>query len=175
SLLLLAASLAGLSLFNSALYGHGAATASYNLDVSPGPVDLGMLFQFTRGTLGWLLDHQRGLLVAAPVYFAAFIGLGQWLWRRQWAALVVGLPFAAALGSTALVGGFWIGIEPAARYLVYVLPPLGAALPYAWAHRRGPWLALLTVPALAFGLWTGMQVFEGSLLSQTHDLFGDGF
>jgi hypothetical protein len=173
SVLLLAISLAGLSLFNSALYGHAAATASYTVDTSLGPVSWGMLLQLTRGTLGWLLDHQRGLLVAAPVYFAAFIGLGQGLWRRQWAALVVGLPFAAALGSTALVGGFWIGIEPAARYLVYVLPPFGAALAYAWVHRRGPWLALLTVPALAFGLWSGAQVFEEPLLAQTHDLIGE--
>ena len=173
SLALFGVSLLGLSLFNSALYGHGAATASYTVDVSTGPVSWGMLVQFTRGTLGWLLDHQRGLLVAGPVYFAAFIGLGQWLWRRQWAALVVGLPFAAALGSTALVGGFWIGIEPAARYLLYVLPPLGAALAYAWVHQRGPWLALITTVTLAFGLWTAVQVFQEPLLAQTNDLFGE--
>ena len=68
------------------------------------------------------------------------------------------LPFAAALGSTALLGGFWIGIEPAARYLVYVLPPLGAALAYAWAHRRSPWLAAIASLTLAFSLWTAFQV-----------------
>ena len=173
SLLLLGLSLIGLAWFNAALYGHAAATASYNVDVSPGPVSVGMLFQFTRGVLGWLLDHQRGLLVAAPIYFVAFIGLGQWLWRRSWAALVVALPFAVALGSTALVGGFWIGIEPAARYLVYVLPPLGAALAYAWVHRRGPWLAAIASVTLAFSLWTAFQVIQDPLLAQTHDLIGE--
>ncbi len=173
SLLLFGLSLGGLALFNAALYGHAAATASYTVDVNPGPVSWGMLWQLVRGVLGWLLDHQRGLLVAGPVYFVAFIGLGQWLWRRNWAAVVVGLPFAAALGSTALVGGFWIGIEPAARYLVYVLPPLGAAVAYAWAHRRGPWLAAITGVTLAFSLWTAFQVIKDPLLAQTHDLIGE--
>jgi len=173
ALLLFALGLAGLALFNAALYGQAAATASYNVDVSPGPISAGMLFQFTRGVLGWLLDHQRGLLVAAPVYFAAFIGLGQWLWRRSWAALVVALPFAAALGTTALVGGFWVGVEPAARYLVYVLPPLGAALAYGWVYRRGPWLAAITIVTLAFSLWTAIEVIKDPLLAQTHDLIGE--
>jgi hypothetical protein len=173
SLLLLACSLAGLALFNAALYGHAAATASYTVDVNPGPVSWGMLWQLVRGVLGWLLDHQRGLLVAGPIYFVAFIGFGQWLWRRDWAAVVVGLPFVAALGSTALVGGFWVGIEPAARYLVYVLPPLGAALAYGWVHRRGPWLAAIMGVSLAFSLWTAFQVFRDPLLAQTHDLIGE--
>jgi hypothetical protein len=173
SLLLFALSMGGLALFNAAHYGSAGLTASYTGDVNPGPVSSGMLLQFSRGILGWLLDHQRGLLVAGPIYFVSFIGLGQWLWRREWGALVVGLPFAAALGSTALVGGFWVGIEPAARYLVYALPPLGAALAYAWTHRRGPWLAGITGLTLAFSLWTAAQVFTDPLLAQTHDLIGE--
>jgi hypothetical protein len=132
-----------------------------------------MLFQFTRGVLGWLLDHQRGLLIAGPIYFIAFIGLGQWLWRRAWGAVVVGLPFLVALAANALIGGFWVGIEPSARYLVFVLPPLGAALAYAWTHRRGPWLAGLTVLALAASGWTAVQVFQQPLLAQTRDLIGE--
>ena len=169
----LALSLAGLAWFNAVHYGSAGVAASYTSDVNPGPVSAGMLLQLTRGTLGWLLDHQRGLLIAGPIYFIAFIGLGQWLWQRQWAAAVIGLPFAAALGTTALIGGFWVGIEPGARYLVYVLPPLGAAIAYAWVHRRGPWLAGLTALTLAASLWTAVQVLRDPLLAQTHDLIGE--
>jgi len=173
TLLLLALGLGSLAWFNAAHYGSSAVTASYTVDSSLGPVSWPMLFQFVRGIFGWLIDHQRGLLVAAPIYFVAFIGLGQWLWRREWDAAVVALPFAAVLASTALVGGYWIGVEPAARYLVYVLPPLGAGLAYGWVHRRGPWLAGLTVLTLAFSLWTAMQVFREPLLGQTGDLIGE--
>ena len=140
---------------------------------NPAVLSWSVALQFARGILGWLVDHQRGLLVAAPVYLAAFIGLArQWLRQRQWAAVVVGLPFAAALGGLAYIGGFWVGVEPAARYLVYVLPPLGAALAFAWVHRRGPWLAVLTTVTLVSSLWTGWQIIARPLLAQTGDLLG---
>ena len=127
-LLLPALSLAGLALFNAALYGQSAPTASYGVDLAPTAASWPVVLQFVRGMLGWLMDHQRGLLVSGPIYLVAFIGLGQWLWQRSWGACVVALTFLTALLSTAFVGGFWVGIEPGARYLVYVLPPLGAAL-----------------------------------------------
>jgi hypothetical protein len=172
--LLIPLSLLALSLFNAALYSHPAPTASYTVEINnPASPSWQVALQFVRGIFGWLVDHQRGLLVAAPIYFAALIGLGQWLWRRSWEAVVVGLPFAAALGGLALIGGFWVGVEPAARYLVYVLPPLGAALAYGWAHRRGPWLAGLTALSLAASLWTGGHIFARPLLAQTGDLLGE--
>ncbi|MEP7359727.1 MAG: hypothetical protein ABI847_20920, partial [Anaerolineales bacterium] len=83
-LLLIPISLIGLALFNAALYSHPAPTASFAGDInSPATLSWSVLLQFIRGVLGWLMDHQRGLFVAAPVYLAAFIGLGQWLWRRE--------------------------------------------------------------------------------------------
>jgi hypothetical protein len=172
-LLLPALSLGGLALFNAVLYGQAAPTASYGLDLAPAAASWPVVLQFLRGILGWLMDHQRGLLVAGPIYLVAFIGLGQWLWQRSWGASVVALTFLTALLSTAFLGGYWVGIEPAARYLVYVLPPLGAGLAFAWAHRRGPWVAALLVSTLAMSAWIAAQVFAEPLLAQTHDLLGE--
>lgn len=170
---LVALSLVGFAIFNAVLYGNAAPTASYAGSIDAPNRSWAAVLQLARGLLGWLLDHQRGLLVIGPIYFVALVGLGQWLWRREWSAVVVAAPFGAAWFSIALFGGFWIGVEPAARYLVYVLPPLGASFAYAWAHRRGPWLAGLTITALAAGLLTAVEVVRFPLYGQTHDLIGD--
>jgi hypothetical protein len=125
-----------------------------------------------RGLLGWLMDQQRGLLVTAPLYFLTLVGLGQWLRQRAWGAFVIAATFAAALFSLSLLGGFWVGVEPAARFLVHVLPPLGAGLAYAWAHRRGPWLASLTTAGAVLSAAIALAVFRQPWLAQTDSLIG---
>ncbi|MBI3764783.1 MAG: hypothetical protein HY260_23325 [Chloroflexi bacterium] len=163
------------SLLNAALYGNPAPTASYAGTIDQPTINWETLIQLLRGLLGWLMDQQRGLLVIAPIYFVALVGVGRWLWERAWGALVAAATFGAALFSISLFGGFWIGVEPAARYLVFVLPPLGAGMAYAWAHRRGPWLTGLTVVALIPTLWASVEVIKDPLLAQTHDLIGETF
>jgi hypothetical protein len=169
---LAALSLSAFSLFNAVLYGDPAPTASYTVPIARPNASGYMLLQLARGLMGWLLDQQRGLLVTAPLYFLALAGLGQWLRGRAWGALVVGATFGAALFSISLLGGFWVGVEPAARYLVHVLPPLGAALAYLWAHRRGPWLAWLAAAGAAVSVLIAAAIFRQPLLAQTESLIG---
>jgi hypothetical protein len=172
-LLLTALGVIGFSIFNSILYGNPAPTASYTVPLARPNASWHALLQLVRGLMGWLIDQQRGLLVTGPLYFLTLVGLGQWLRQRAWGALVVAATFGAALFSISLLGGFWIGVEPAARYLVHVLPPLGAALAYAWAHRRGPWLAILTASGAVVSLLIGWTVFRQPLLAQTDSLIAN--
>jgi hypothetical protein len=125
--------LAGLisySLFSLWLYGNASPAASYtgatplalNTDVAG--------LSFGRGVFGWLLDNQRGLLIASPIYVVALWG-GALLFKRQpIAGLAVTLPFLVMLIIVALWGGFWTGWEYSARFLVVALPPLGAGIAY---------------------------------------------
>jgi len=153
--------LAGLGaymLFSLWLYGNASPAAAY-----AGPTALGTEasldpVRFARGMLGWLMDNQRGILVSAPIYIAAFWGGALLLRRRLQAGLAILLPFVLALGSTALWGGFWVGWEYSARFLVAALPPLGAGVAYLWAAGRRAVVVPITVTLLGLSLLVGGSV-----------------
>ncbi len=150
--------LAGLGaylLFSQWLYGSASPAASY-----AGPAALTFegpfpFVRFARGLVGWLVDNQRGLLITAPIYAAALWGGALLLRRRPALGLAVLLPFVAMLITVAVWGGFWIGWEHSARFLVAALPPLGAGVAYLWAAGRRviviPVTAILLGLSLAFG------------------------
>lgn len=151
--------LAGLGvylLFSQWLYGNASPAASY-----AGPAALTLegpfpLIRFVRGLCGWLVDNQRGLLITAPIYIAALWGGALLLLQRKPVlGLAVLLPFVAMLVPAAVWGGFWIGWEHSARFLVAALPPLGAGVAYLWAAGRRaiviPVSAILLGLSLAFG------------------------
>jgi hypothetical protein len=137
-------------LFSQWLYGSASPAAAY-----AGPTPLAFeesfaLVRFARGLFGWLVDNQRGLLVAAPIYVAALWGGALLLRRRPASGAAVMLPFAVMLITVAAWGGFWIGWEHSARFLVAGLPPLGAGVAGLWsAGRRG---VAIPLTAILFGL-----------------------
>ncbi|MCC6188002.1 MAG: hypothetical protein IT318_03130 [Anaerolineales bacterium] len=156
--LLAGAGLAGYMLFSFWLYGSASPAASY-----AGPIPLAVERSFAlqrvgRGLLGWLFDNQRGLVITAPVYLAALWGSALLLVRRPLAGLALLAPFAAALLPVAVWGGFWLGWEYSARFLIAALPLLGGGLAYLWAAgppvRARPVIAAL----LAASLWSGALV-----------------
>lgn len=93
--------------------------------------------RLVRGTVGWLLDQQRGLFVYAPIYMVAFWGLpiliAHSLRRHNlnWTSIV---PFLISLGGVILAGGFWIAWELGPRFVVVALPTLAPLLALAWRH-----------------------------------------
>jgi hypothetical protein len=138
------------ALFSLWLYGNASPAASY-----AGPTALSVegpfaLTRLARGILGWLVDNQRGLFITAPIYIAALWGGALLLRRKPTAGLAVILPFAATLISIAVWGGFWIGWEHSARYLVAALAPLGAGIAYLYAAGRRA--IVIPVTAILFGL-----------------------
>jgi hypothetical protein len=111
-----------------------------------------------RGLAGWWLDQQRGLLVLSPVYLVALIGLAL-LWRRlRWSGLALLAPMLIAYGLAAAWGGFWVGWEISARYLVVGLPLLAAPMALAWSQLRG-----LAFRAPAIGL-AGLSVVNSAFV-----------
>jgi len=131
------ASLIGYVVANAWMNGGGPGLADFN----GGQVARGLqgftLERVARGLAGWWLDQQRGVLVYSPVYVIALIGLPA-LWRRmRWAGLAVLTPLLVAYTSTVAWGGFWVGWELSARYLVVGLPLLAAPMALAFTHIRG--------------------------------------
>jgi|GEM_PF-1068964 len=153
--------LAGLgtyALFSLWLYGNASPVAAYAGPTPLGPETTFDLIRFARGLFGWLLDNQRGILVSAPIYIAAFWGGAFLLRRRLDAGLAILLPFGLLLGSAAVWGGFWIGWEYSARFVVAALPPLGAGVAYLWAAGRRAVVVPLTVMLLGLSILVGSDV-----------------
>jgi hypothetical protein len=84
-----------------------------------------------RGAVGLMLDEQWGLLVYAPIFILAFVGLilmsvkSEWRKELLWVGVLV-IPYYLLMANYAQWWGEW---GPPARYLVSVLPLL--ALPFA--------------------------------------------
>lgn len=74
-----------------------------------------------NATFGLLLDAQWGLLIAAPVYLIAIVGIGSW-WRvsriARLAVLAI-VPYLIVVASYRVWWGEW---GPPARYLVPIAP-----------------------------------------------------
>jgi hypothetical protein len=161
--LLAGAGLAGYMLFTLALYGSASPAASY-----AGPIPLAVERSFAglrvlRGVLGWLFDNQRGLLITGPIYLAALWGCGAMLRGRPMAGVVLLGLFAAALVPLAFWGGFWTGWEYSARFLVVVLPALGAGVAWLWAAGRRASVVPVTLLLFALSLASGRAVIEQPL------------
>ncbi len=92
--------------------------------------------QIGRGLAGWLFDQQRGLLVYGPVLIVAFFGLPH-LWRlRRLDGLWLLAPFVIMWALTSVWGGFYVGWEISARFLIVALPLLSAAVAAAFSQIR---------------------------------------
>jgi hypothetical protein len=106
--------------------------------------------QIGRGLAGWLFDQQRGLLVYGPVLIVAFFGLPH-LWRlRRFDGLWLLAPFVIMWALASVWGGFYIGWEISARFLIVGVPllvaPVAAILA---AHKPG---TLSEVPRVLRGM-----------------------
>lgn len=92
--------------------------------------------QIWRGLAGWWLDQQRGLLVYGPVWLLAFIGLPH-LWQlRRGDGLLLIAPLGLIWLLASVWGGFYIGWEISARFLIVGLPLLAAAVAAGLARIR---------------------------------------
>ncbi len=150
--------LGSFALFTWWLYGSASPAAAY-----AGPTPLAFETasagtRFLRGLVGWLLDNQRGIISASPIYIVALWGGTLLLRRKPTAGGAVLFPFVIMLITVALWGGFWMGWEYSARFMVAPLPLLGAGLAY-WVATTRRGLALPVV-AVLFGasLWVGRAV-----------------
>jgi hypothetical protein len=129
-------SLIGYFVVNAWLSGGTAGAIDFNT----GSIPLGFqgiaIERILRGLIGWWLDQQRGVLIYSPVYIIALIGL-PWLWRRlRWSGIAILAPLLIAYLSAVAWGGFWVGWEISARYLVVGLPLLAAPLALALIYLR---------------------------------------
>jgi len=159
-------SLSGYLAVNAWLSGGAAGAMDYNAD----RVALGLqnftLERVPRGLAGWWLDQQRGVLAYAPAYVIALAGLPL-LWRSlRWTGAALLAPLLLAYGLAVAWGGFWVGWEMSARYLVVGLPLLAAPMSLALARVRG-----LAVRGLAAGLFALSALNTAVLLAQP-GLFG---
>jgi len=121
---------------NSALYGGPtpSTTASGNA-VSAGFANVAGQ-QIGRGLAAWLFDQQRGLFVYGPVLILAILGLPH-LWRlRRFDGLLLLAPFTLLWGLVSLWGGFYIGWEISARFLIVGVPLLAASGAAAFSEIR---------------------------------------
>jgi hypothetical protein len=79
-----------------------------------------------RSPAGLFLDRSYGLLPIAPVFLLALAGLSGWLRKREaWPHVLVGLAVLVPLLSWRM---WWGGQCPPARFLVPLLPFIGAPL-----------------------------------------------
>jgi hypothetical protein len=159
----------GYMAFSQSLYGSASPGASY-----AGPIPLAVertfaLLRVARGLVGWLLDNQRGVLVAAPIYAGALWGCVVLLRQKPPAGLGLLGVFAAALVPIAIWGGFWTGWEYSARFLVVALPALGAGVASLWAalpRRVGvPLVVTLLLPSVLTARAVVQQPLRGILSS----------
>lgn len=94
--------------------------------------------QIGRGLAAWWFDQQRGLLVYGPILIVAFFGLPH-LWNaRRWDGVWLWAPIGIMWGLASVWGGFYIGWEISARFLVVGLPLLAASIAVAAARIRNP-------------------------------------
>lgn len=114
--------------------------------------------EIVNAFFGLFLDEQWGLLISAPVYLLAGVGLiTLWGWRDEALALLVVLvPYLAMIAFYRVWWGEW---GPPARYLAPVAP-LAIAPLAAWARSVRPWVALAGIGALAL---PGFAIMAGFL------------
>ena len=92
--------------------------------------------QIGRGLAAWWFDQQRGLLIFGPVLVLAFTGLPH-LWRlRRWQGLALFGPITIMWVLVSVWGGFYIGWEISARFLIVGLPLLTAGIAAVVARVR---------------------------------------
>ena len=117
--------------FNSLL------SAPVRADITAPSDSTALWSRLVRGSVGWLVDQQRGLLIFAPVYLLAIWGVpilvsdslrGR---NRNW---IITLPFLVTLGVVSVAGGFWIAWELGPRFLIVALPALTPLLALAWRN-----------------------------------------
>jgi hypothetical protein len=157
---LLAISLIGYFAANVWLNGSPTGTIDFNNS----PIATGFqsisIERIARGLIGWWLDQQRGLLIYSPVYLVALIGLPI-LWRRfRWIGLAVLTPLLIAYLSAVAWGGFWVGWEISARYLVVGLPLLAAPFALALHHLRGWFFRSLIIITAALALFNSIFIIR---------------
>jgi hypothetical protein len=155
----LVVSAAGLRWYQLAVFGSAAAVADqyegfFVPDLSGGPI-VGDWPALLVATAGLLVDRQYGLLVFAPLYALAAVGLVA-LWRRPrgpWLLTAITLLVVPYVGLTADFRVWWGGWSVPARYLAVLTPllaaPLSASLTALWPRR--PYRILFAVLAV-FGL-----------------------
>ncbi|MEK7278628.1 MAG: hypothetical protein AAB427_14845, partial [Chloroflexota bacterium] len=162
---MLAASLAFYLTFNFTHFGGPtpATTAAGNA-VSAGFSNVAG-GQIGRGLAGWLFDQQRGLFVFGPILIAAIFGLPHLWRRRKLDGVLLLLPFAISWAVASVWGGFYIGWEISARFLIVGVPLLVAPLAAVFVGvrlSRGPLVKYLFWPLVA-GLLT-LSVFNAALI-----------
>lgn len=121
---------------NFALYGGPtpSATAAGSA-VAAGFANVA-LPQIGRGLAAWLFDQQRGLLVFGPSLIISFFGLPH-LWRlRGIDGPLLFAPFVLAWVLASAWGGFFIGWEISARFLIAAAPLLAGGAAAAFARIR---------------------------------------
>ena len=130
----LAVSVAALRWYQLVTYGSSVAVADqYEGFFVPTFVDgrLGADWQaLLVATAGLFVDRQYGLLVFAPVYALAVVGLVA-LWRdpdSRWTVLGLGVIAAPYVALTADFRVWWGGWSPPARYLAVLTPLLAVPL-----------------------------------------------
>lgn len=109
--------------------------------------------RFPSGLEALLFDQEFGLLVYAPVFALAIVGLWDFARRERWRhVFVVVAPVAVVLATAATWRMWWGGWTPPARFLVPVVPAL--ALLVAAGLRRG--LGSASAWLVAWGLFLGL-------------------
>ena len=139
-------SAAGIALYHHVLYGFWdprrvyGTTREFALSVMP------------QGLPGLFLDQEFGLLVYAPVFALAPLGIAA-LWRRSRALALACSAMALAVVLVAACWPMWRGgFNPPARFLVPILPVLALGVA-AWL-RRG--LAVGPALLVGWGIWVGL-------------------
>jgi hypothetical protein len=161
----LAASAVALRWYQLGVYGSSLSVADqYEGFFVPTVVDgrLGADWQaLLLATAGLFVDRQYGLLVVAPVYALAVVGLVA-LWRcpaHRWTVIglaVIAVPYIAL---TADFRVWWGGWSPPARYLAVLTPLLAAPLARSLLALAGsrPY-------HLAFGVLAGVGILVAAVL-----------
>jgi streptogramin lyase len=120
------------------------------------------LAQFARTAFALLFDRQMGLLIFAPIYLLAAVGLIALFQsrrpadRRLLAVLgLVALPYLGLITAFEFWNGLWC---PPARYLLTLAPLLAAPLAMSLAALAGSWLYKLLYALLALPGWGVMAI-----------------
>jgi hypothetical protein len=149
----LAASLLVMAALHQRWYGSPSPFAMWR-----GSGELLSLANAPVGVLGLLVDQQYGLLVWAPLFLLAPVGLLELArTRREHAAACVAL--IAVTAGPGILHSWWGGWSPAARFLVAAVGPLALLLGAGVAHLRRSGPGRRVVFALA-----GLQLAIGALV-----------
>jgi hypothetical protein len=150
----------GIALFHFALYGFFDPRRVY------GRRPEFSLQTLREGLPGLLLDQEFGLLVYAPLFCLALVGIGT-LWHRDRRLCVVALAMVLAIAGTAGTWHMWRGgFNPPARFLVPIVPVLGLSVGIALVRGfSGPAAVLV-----GWGLWvSAVGVADPGLLHRDRD------